>query len=340
MQLTIGIKAFNEEKHIAESISSAIQAGAPFQTRIILADSGSTDRTIEIASKFDIDIVQLAKSAERSPGVGAQLAFQYSSGDYFYMLDGDMILDREFLTSAIEFLDSNEEYAAVGGQVREMNAVNSEFRIRSETFARGKSYISGDVDRLDGGGLYRTSAIAQVGYFSDQNLHAFEEFDLAARLLSKGWKLARIDKVAVYHFGHTINSYHLLYKRIRSGNSGAVGQIVRGSLFQPHFNIIIRNLSHIRNAIIVWLWLCILIILTYLDFDPRIKVIMCLSIAISPLIFLAFRRKSLSLGLYSLTGWLVNAFGLIPGLFRKRVSPKSPIRAIFIKRQKTSHRQN
>ena len=90
MKLTIGIKTLNEERRIAAALASAVEAARPWQGEIILADSGSTDRTIEIARNFPVKIVQLADEADKSCGAGAQLAFQYARGEYFYLLDGDM----------------------------------------------------------------------------------------------------------------------------------------------------------------------------------------------------------------------------------------------------------
>ena len=81
MKLTIGVKALNEEQRIAEALTSALRAAEPFGGEVVLADSGSTDRTLEIASTLPVRIVQLADPSERSCGAGAQLAFQQADGD-------------------------------------------------------------------------------------------------------------------------------------------------------------------------------------------------------------------------------------------------------------------
>ena len=49
---------------------------------VILADSASTDRTIEIAAKYPIKIVTLQPVEDRSCGTGVQLAYQYSAGRF------------------------------------------------------------------------------------------------------------------------------------------------------------------------------------------------------------------------------------------------------------------
>lgn len=322
MKVTVGIKALNEERHIAASLSSAVAAVRPLGGEVILADSGSTDRTIEIAKQFPVRIVQLENPSERSCGTGAQLAFQYASGEYFYLLDGDMVLDPAFLGLGIAFLEANPDVAAVGGRVREVNTGTEEYQIRAQATQMDPSWRAGTVDRLDCGGLYRLPLIKELGYFADRNLHAFEEFELGARLLSKGWKLARIDAPAVEHFGHTTGSFQLLWRRLKSGYADAHGEVLRGAIGKPYLPIVLRHLSHIRNSAAVVAWWAVLILAVFLY--PPIAV----ALLIAPLLLLTMRRRSLKLGAYSFAVWNAYAWGLLSGLCRRRIPPERAIGSI------------
>ncbi|HEY1806208.1 MAG TPA: glycosyltransferase [Terracidiphilus sp.] len=322
MNITVGIKALNEERHIASSLASAVKAMQPFEGEVILADSGSTDRTVEIARNFPVRIVQLANTAERSCGAGAQLAFQHARGAYFYLLDGDMVLDRDFLPAGIAYLEANPDVAAVGGHVRERNTEGEDFQIRATNAQKDWNRLPGIVDRLDCGGLYRAAAVREAGYFADRNLHAFEEFELAARLQSLGWKLARIDHPAVDHYGHTAGGYRLLWRRIRSGYAGCTGEVLRGAIGCAHLPIVLRKLDHIRICVAVILWWGLL--MAGLTVSPYAS----LAILLLPLLFLSFRRRSPKLGLYSLAVWNVTAWGLLSGLLRHRVPPATPLASV------------
>ena len=327
MKVMVGIKALNEEQKIAAAIDSALAAVRPIGGYVIIADSGSQDRTIEIAKSYPVQIVQLAHAAERSCGAGAQLAFQHVNCEYFYLLDGDMVLASGFLSSGIKFLDENQDFAGVGGQAKEMNTEAHEFRIQAAELA-GRRWRPGIVDRLDGGGLYRVSAIRQVGYFADRNLHAFEEFELAARLRSNGWKLARIDEPSVEHFGHTENGYTLMWRRFRSGYTGASGEVLRGALGKKHFRHVVRNLSHIRTSVIVVGWWLGLVLSVFLAPNIPASILLLGFLIVIPCTLLVHRRRSLVLGLFSFVSWNLNAIGLITGLFRSRVSPETPLDSI------------
>ena len=240
--ITIGIKALNEEQHIAASLASACAAVEPFGGCVILADSGSIDRTVEIAKDFPVRILQLADPAQRSCGTGAQLAFQEAAGEFFYLLDGDMVLNPDFIAKGIGFLRDNPDYAAVGGSVREAQTSSIEFQLRARSANTGEPATTRQVDRLDCGGLYRIGAIRSAGHFADRNLHAFEEFELGARLRAQGWKLARIAVPAVDHYGHTVGGYRLMWRRLRSGYAGGPGEVVRAALGKPHIGQVVRQL--------------------------------------------------------------------------------------------------
>jgi glycosyltransferase involved in cell wall biosynthesis len=334
MSVTIGIKARNEERHIKAAVSSAVAAAAPFNGEVILADGGSRDRTVEIARQFPIRIFTYANPADQCVGACAQLAFQHVTTDYFYLLDGDMILDRDFLRPAITYLDAHPDVAGVGGRVREMNAVNPQFEIRAKAKETVRHWQPGIVDRLDCGGLYRTAAIRALGYFSDRNLHGFEEFDLAARLQSRGWTLARIDHHAVDHFGHTAGAYALLWRSVRpDGSSYGTGEVLRAALGQRHLPIVLRKLEHIRNTVVVMLW-WVLVIACALFAPLRIAL---LPLLFAPLLLLAIRRRSLRLGLFSFVSWNMGVWGFVKGFFNRRLPPEQAIASVELTSPPATH---
>ncbi len=130
------IKALNEEQRIRATIESALRAVSAVGGEVILADSCSTDRTVELACTYPIRIVQLANPSERCCGVGPQLGYQHSHGDFIYILDGDMQMQEGFLEKALAFLEAHEDVAGVGGRVVEQNTESLEYMARGERDSR------------------------------------------------------------------------------------------------------------------------------------------------------------------------------------------------------------
>ena len=54
-------------------------------------------------------------------------------------------------------------------------------------------------------------------------------------------------------------------------------------------------------------------------------------LAVLPILLLSIRRRSLSLGVYSLASWLVSAIGMVDGFFRQRVDPRVPLQYTVLK---------
>lgn len=332
IRVTIGIKVLNEEARIATCIESALAAIRTEDGEVIVADSGSTDRTIEIARQYPIRIVQLANPSERSCGAGAQLAFQFAQGEYFCLLDGDMVLSSGFVGAGIDFLMAHDDCAGVGGSIREVNLDNADFRIRAKCLESNRGRKPGFVDRLDGGGVYRSSAIRETGYFADRNLHGSEESELALRLRNRGWKLARIDLPAAEHFGYQMGGYALMWRRIRSGYAAAFGEVMRACWRNRQFVDLLKNHEHVRCCLAVVFWW--VLICTVAAISPRTVALLL----IVPIGYLSVRRRSVNLGIYSYLTWNVFAAGMIWGLMRKRISPGLPLAVVELQPQPETHR--
>lgn len=324
MQVSIIVKALNEERHIAKAIESALLALAGRDGEVILADSGSTDRTIEIARRYPIRIVQFVNIAERSCGAGPQLGFQESHGDFICLIDGDMVLDPGFLDDALEFLDSHPSHAGVSGTLTDVNLESLEYVRRGKRAS--PELATGETDRLNGGGLFRRSAIVQLGYFTDRNLHSYEEFDLGVRLTSAGWKLKRLKRPFVAHYGHSTQAYALLWRRLTTRYAFGIGELVRSALTKPHLGLVLTRVRELR------LWACVIgswlvAAATGVLIGPLAGVLMLIAVLAAPVAVMTLKYRSLALGAYAAASWQVHALGLILGLLTPRNDPAAPIAA-------------
>jgi GT2 family glycosyltransferase len=321
----------NEEKNIDKAIESSLRAVAPFLGEVILADSGSTDGTIDRAMKFPIAIVQLAHPNERCCGIGPQLGYQHSLGEYVYILDGDMELDTTFLAKAIEFLDREPLVGGVGGIFREMRTDNLEFQARVKRHRRQQSKQGTEVYALNMGGLYRRAALKAVDYFSDRNLHGYEEYDLGARLRAKGWKLVRLEDHAADHYSYSMATFRLLRYRIRSRYVLSSGELLRAAIASHYLKNALLELPGIRVALGVWLYWAMIGLTFFWIPTTRTAVIFLLAAFLVPTAAIVLRDQSFRLGLYSVLLWHVNAIGLLFGLLRKRTTPTKRVESYVLR---------
>lgn len=324
--VTVVIKALNEEKRIEAAVQSALAAVAEVGGEVILADSCSTDRTVEIASRHPITIVQLAHAAERCCGAGPQMGYQHAKGEFVYILDGDMKILPGFLSAAVEHMRLHPDVVGVGGIVVEMNKESLEYIARME---RASGHMQpGEVDRLDMGGLYRKAAVDATGYFSDRNLHSYEEFDLAIRLRASGGKLWRLNVESVQHHGHDAPPYQLLKRRWQSKYINGLGELVRASWGQPYFGLMREGVRELKlySAVLLWWAMLLLTLLAPANIDIKVFILLC--VFAFPFVGMAWRKKSIVKAIFSVISWSYNAAGLLRGLMQTRVDPRKPLSTV------------
>jgi len=325
VKVSVVIKALNEEEHIEKAVRSALVAVERVGGEVILADSISTDKTVEIASRYSVTIVQLQNAADRRCGVGPQLGYQVAAGEYVYILDGDMEIDPDFLPAAIEQMESDSALGGVGGLVDEQSTASYQFRGRKRRKNEG---MSGDVKWLDMGGLYRRAALEEVGYFSDRNLHAYEEQDLGLRLTYAGWRLCRLPVRSVLHYGYTESSLALLGRRWRSHYLDGGGEALRAATGKRYFFDVLYNQKHIVVGLALWLGLVLGVLL--LAYTPVILLVTCGLIGLLVLAR-AVRIGSLMDSLFAQLVWQVTALAMLRGFLKRPIDPVTPVAYVVCK---------
>lgn len=89
--VSILIPAFNAQEWIADTLRSAI-AQTWQRKEIIVVDDGSTDRTAEIARRFEPEGVRVVTQKNQGAAAARNKAFSLSRGDYIQWLDADDLL--------------------------------------------------------------------------------------------------------------------------------------------------------------------------------------------------------------------------------------------------------
>ncbi len=320
MSVSIIIKTLNEEQRIAAAIESALAALPDGQVEVIVSDSGSTDRTVEIASTYPVRVVQIEAPARASCGLGPQLGFQYSTQPFICLIDGDMIIEPDFIPAALQYMAEHPETGGVTGHVVDQILESLEFQRRARRQTPEKQ--AGNIDRMNGGGLYRRAAIEQAGYFSDRNLHGHEEFDAGVRLRTHGWKLYRLDRPFVQHFGYSMNAYKLLTRRWKSKYLRGTGEVLRAAVGQPHWQNVIKELPELRLWGAVYVWWLVVIAALLLGFVTPWALVAALVFALLPFVLMSIRERSVSLGVYAVVAWIFHAAAMPLGFFQPRRKPQ------------------
>lgn len=320
--LSIVIKALNEAHNIGRTLDSIEQIAFPVPYEVIVADSISTDGTVEISLSKGAQVVQLESPADRSCGIGPQLGFQYARGEFILLIDGDMELVPGFVEAALAVFEASPDVAGVGGRIQEMNLDSAVFSGRMQ---RNRNLTQvGDVGHLDMGGMYRRRALEEVGYFSNRNLHSYEELELGCRLVASGWRLVRIDATSVRHHGHELPRYQLLMRRWRSRYALGPGEFLKASVAKPWFRKGLREFRAYLVTVAGWLTLLLGIVCLPWAWWPMA---VALLIQVALMLVLVVKRGGPADGLFAFASWNVLAAGTVLGFVRPQVDPKLPIQS-------------
>lgn len=335
MKLSILIKAFNEEALIANCLETALSEALKVGGEVILVDSLSTDRTVEIAKRYPIRIVQFSHKKDCGCASAVQLGYQYVQSEYVYVLDGDMALQPGFISVALNYLEANPDVAGVAGKLLD-TSINTLADKRRVSEAKALQKIS-EVWELGGGGLYRRKAIESVGYLAHRWLPACEEAELGARLRAKGWRLIRFPDIAVLHTGHSESTPQMFYRLWRSRRFHAYGMYLRTAFGHPWWKLSVRQVWQVFAAPAFHF---VAVILALVSASAGIMTILPALIIAELLVWSgaiavqAVRKKSISDGILSVCGWNLLALGALLGAIRSISDPTIAIEA----KELTEHR--
>jgi glycosyltransferase involved in cell wall biosynthesis len=174
IDVSIIVTTRNEEKHIAECLSSIRRQKHPGdKIEIIVVDNNSTDRTKEIASRFTPLVFNRGpeRSAQRNFGI-----FR-ASGKHILYLDADMILSEEVIPECVRKCESEN---CVGLYIPE-KIVGEGFWIKVRDFERG--FYQGTC--IDAVRFVEKEAAVKIGGF-DEDLNGPEDWDFDRRLRQVG----------------------------------------------------------------------------------------------------------------------------------------------------------
>ncbi len=213
---TFIIPALNSEKTIGatiESILNLYRGGR--HCEVILVDNGSCDRTVEIARKFDIQIVSCKK---KGAGSARNFGVAAAKGKFLAFIDSDVVLDKMWLDILRRRLDEAHFGIALGQVIPdgEKNFLNVYRKKLNQSRYCGTAI---SVVHRNGVGpavntaacIYRKDFFVAIGGF-DESLARFEDTDLSTRLfLSGGNIVADRRAMAKVYFDRGVVDYLLRF---------------------------------------------------------------------------------------------------------------------------------
>ena len=114
-KISIIIRTYNEEKHIQEVLES-LNKQTYKNYEIILIDSESTDRTVEIAKKYSVKVVSIKKK-DFNYSYASNVGIMNATGDILCFLSGHSVPVKETYLEDTNNVFQNENIGGCYGDV-------------------------------------------------------------------------------------------------------------------------------------------------------------------------------------------------------------------------------
>ena len=197
--VSIVIRTLNEARHLPDLLR-AIQEQVlddGLAVEVVVVDSGSTDRTLEIAQSFGCKIVHIDRrlfSFGRSLNWGCERA----CGDILVFISGHCVpVDRHWLARLCRPLRNGEASYSYGRQVGDDDSFFSERRIFAQYYP-GESAVPQSGFFCNNANSALLTQVWRSNRF-DEDLTGLEDMELAKRLTTMGHKIGYVAEAPVYH---------------------------------------------------------------------------------------------------------------------------------------------
>lgn len=200
MGLTVYIPCFNAEPYLETSIRCLLNQTRP-PDEILIIDDGSTDRSLEIASRFPVRVIR----HERNRGLAAarNTAFTNAAHDLVGAIDADVFAEANWLERLLAHF-ADKRVVATGGrlieQFRDTPADMWRFLHLCQDMGAKRIDIEWPSHRRLGGfgTILKKSAVSEVGGYNESYRTNYEDCDMCERLLRADHKLV-FEPLAVAH---------------------------------------------------------------------------------------------------------------------------------------------
>ncbi len=196
-QVSIIVRAFNEEEHLGRLSEGIYFQKFDFPIEVILVDSGSTDRTLEVASAFPVKIIHIAPE-EFSFGRSLNFGLAAAQGDFCAIVSAHCYpVDQHWLADLVApFAD--ERTALVYGRQRGGETTKySEEQIFASWFP-SESVEDYQVSFCNNANSAIRRAVWKSHPF-DEELPGLEDIDWARRVRREGYRISYQATAGVYH---------------------------------------------------------------------------------------------------------------------------------------------
>jgi cellulose synthase/poly-beta-1,6-N-acetylglucosamine synthase-like glycosyltransferase len=222
--VSIIVPAYNEEKTIAKCLESINNQEYKGAMEVIVVNDGSTDRTAEIVSKYQVRFIDLKINGGKANALNK--AVEEAKGDVLIFTDSDSYISANAVNSLVSCLNANKDAQIVAGNVFIHDDPGKKCTMKyfqmieylvEQEITRYLQGLSGSVLVCPGPLTAVRRSVCNIIQFSDETI--VEDADFTIKALKNSMKIIRDPEAKVYtHAPETLQAWYKQRKRWWYGN--------------------------------------------------------------------------------------------------------------------------
>lgn len=201
MDVTAYIPCFNGARYLSQSIPAILNQTCP-PDEILIIDDGSTDDSVEVASRYPVRIVRHEKN--QGLAVARNTALANARRPFLAAFDVDAVADPRWLEFLLQAF-RDDSVAGAGGRLIEKHASSPPDLWRSLQLGQDLGETPIEISwpmpkRLGGfGTVFRVDVLRKLGGYDLRFRTNYEDVDLSIRALQAGHKLFFDPRAVMHH---------------------------------------------------------------------------------------------------------------------------------------------
>lgn len=194
--VSIVIPTYNSSKFLEETLKSALESNYP-NFEIIVMDDGSTDSTKSIldlwANRFP-EKIRVFHQCNQGPSIARNQGIHRASGEYILPLDSDDKIHRDYISLAVEKIESDPEIKVVYCEAEKFGSKNGFWRLKP--FSLDKLALD---NMIFISALFKKSDWKKTGGFDPRFYYGWEDWEFWISMLKSGGKVEKLPMVGFYY---------------------------------------------------------------------------------------------------------------------------------------------
>lgn len=191
------IRTFNEEKHIGKLLDGIKKQTLYNKVEIILVDSGSTDKTVEIAQDYGVNVVTI-KPEEFSFGRALNKGCEVAKGTFLLFASAHVYpVYTDWIEKMIKPFSDKKIALVYGKQIGNEITKYSESQLFKQWFPEESNYNQAHAFCNNANTAIRRELWADQQY--DEKLTGLEDLDWAKKIQKRGFNIAYESHAPIVH---------------------------------------------------------------------------------------------------------------------------------------------